>query len=118
MVKIKRAYEKAAPADGRRILVDRLWPRGTSKAEAHIDEWLKDLGPSTELRQWFGHDPARWSEFKQRYLRELAAPAPKALLAGIAAQAGKSTVTLVYAARDTEHNNAVVLAELLAKMLK
>ena len=84
MLKIKRAYAKPDPADGRRILVDRLWPRGVSKAEAGLAEWLKELGPSTELRQWFGHEPAKWAEFRQRYLRELAAPAPKALLAKIA----------------------------------
>ena len=118
MLKIKRAYEKPTPDDGRRILVDRLWPRGITKAEAGIDEWLKDLGPSTGLRQWFGHEPARWVEFRQRYLQELAASAQKAMLEKIAQQAGRGPVTLVYSAKDTEHNNAVVLAELIAKILK
>lgn len=110
-VTIKRAYEPAAAADGYRILIDRIWPRGVTKDAAHIDEWAKDAAPSTELRKWFGHDPARWSEFRKRYRKELAAHAEA--VAGWRARAARERVTLVYGARDEEHNNAVVLRELL-----
>ncbi len=117
MLKIKRAYEKRAAADGRRILIDRLWPRGLTKAEAGIDEWLKDLAPSTALRQWFHHEDPNWEEFRKRYLEELSAPEKKRLLEKIALEAKHSTVTLVYSARDTEHNDAIVLSELITKMM-
>ena len=115
MVRIKRAYEPAKPADGHRVLVDRLWPRGVSKERARLDEWLKDVAPSDALRKWFGHDPRRWEEFRERYLVELAAPAAEVHLEGLARRAGRGTVTLVYAAHDELHNDAVVLAEELAR---
>ena len=117
MLKIKRAYEPAEPSDGRRILIDRLWPRGVSKAEAHIDVWLKDLAPSTDLREWFGHEPEKWEEFKKRYHRELAAPEKTRLLEDIAQHAKHNNITLVYGAKDTGHNDAVVLEELIGKTI-
>ncbi|HEY0920845.1 DUF488 domain-containing protein [Devosia sp.] len=106
---IKRVYEPAATADGVRILVDRLWPRGLSEQKAGVDEWLKDIAPSAALRKWFGHDPARWDEFRRRYQAELADN--EAATARLLELARKGPVTLVYAARDSEHNNAVVLAD-------
>lgn len=112
MVKIKRVYEEPDPADGRRILVDRLWPRGRSKEQAHVDWWLKEIAPSDELRRWFGHEPAKWQEFKARYREELLAKRP--LLEEMRNLAAKETITLLYAARDREHNNAELLRELLA----
>jgi uncharacterized protein YeaO (DUF488 family) len=118
VLKIKRAYEKKEASDGERILIDRLWPRGVSKAEAGIDEWLKELGPSTELRTWFGHEPEKWAEFQKKYEKELSAPEQKKLLEDIAETAGHSTVTLVYGAKDTEHSNAKVLEKLLQKQIK
>jgi uncharacterized protein YeaO (DUF488 family) len=110
-VKLKRAYEPAGPGDGTRILVDRLWPRGLSKAEAAVDRWLKEIAPSTELRQWFGHDPARWPEFRRRYAQELRQHA--AVLDEVRALAREDTVTLVYGARDETHNDAVALKDVL-----
>ena len=110
-VRLKRAYEPAAADDGARILVDRLWPRGVSKAEAALDDWVKDLAPSTELRQWFGHDPARWPAFQQRYRAELRQQAPA--LDRLRALARAQTVTLVFGARDEQHNDAVVLKDVL-----
>lgn len=110
-VRIKRAYEPAAADDGYRILIDRIWPRGVSKDAARIDEWARDAAPSTALRQWFGHDPARWREFRQRYRKELAAHAER--VDGWRERAAKGRVTVVYGARDEAHNNAVVLRELL-----
>jgi len=113
---IKRAYDAPAPDDGTRVLVDRLWPRGLSRERAHIDCWLKDVSPSHELRAWFAHDPARFDEFRQRYEAELAAnPAAQAALAHLRTLAQESRLTLVYAARDAAHNNAVVLRDLLAR---
>ncbi len=110
-ISIKRIYEPAARADGTRILVDRIWPRGISKDDAHLALWLKDIAPSTELRKWFGHDPERWTEFRRRYRSELARnPAAVKLLKE---HVRKGTVTLVYAARDSEHNNARVIAEVV-----
>ena len=114
MVHIKRAYEPARSADGQRILIDRLWPRGLRKDKAHFDEWLKAIAPSDQLRKWFGHDPRRWEEFRQRYRRELDTPAAQELLEGLARRAGHGTVTLIYSAHDEFHNDAVVLAEELA----
>lgn len=108
---MKRVYEPPSRSDGQRILVDRLWPRGLSKKDAAVDEWMKDLAPSTELRRWFGHDPAKWPEFQRRYRRELRAHAD--LVRDLAARASRGTVTLVYGARDEEHNDAVVLARVL-----
>jgi uncharacterized protein YeaO (DUF488 family) len=110
-VRIKRAYEAPSTRDGARILVDRMWPRGLRKAEATLDQWLKDVAPSTALRQWFGHDPSRWEEFRRRYKRELARKGK--LLDELRASARQGRVTLIYSARDTEHNQAVVLREVL-----
>jgi len=111
MVKLKRAYEKAEAGDGPRYLVDRLWPRGVTKASLQIEDWLKNAAPSEELRNWFHHEPQKWKEFRQRYFAELRAnPDAWAALAGAA---GKTSITLVYGAKDPEHNNAVALAEFL-----
>ena len=105
-VRIKRAYDSPVPGDGVRVLVDRLWPRGLKRQEANIDLWLKDVAPSTELRHWFGHDPARWPEFQERYRAELAGSPALDELRAMARQ--RERVTLLFGARDTEHNNAVV----------
>ena len=110
-VRLKRAYDPAEPGDGYRVLVDRLWPRGVSKERARLDEWARELAPSAELRTWFGHDPERFAEFERRYRAELAAHGEK--LDELRRLARKGTLTLVYAARDEKHNDAVVLAELL-----
>ena len=110
-IAIKRAYEKPDSADGFRILVDRLWPRGLSKQDAHIDLWLKDVAPGAELRKWFSHDPAKWPDFQRRYRAEL--KDKKQLLDTIKAQARKTRVTLIYSATDEEHNDAIVLMEML-----
>ncbi|KKB85834.1 uroporphyrin-III methyltransferase [Devosia limi DSM 17137] len=107
----KRIYEPVSPEDGQRVLIDRLWPRGVSKAEAHVDLWFKDIAPSTELRQWFAHDPARWEEVRRRYRAELQAN-PDAV-ARLRQLAGKGRVTLLYAARDAAHNHALILLEFL-----
>jgi uncharacterized protein YeaO (DUF488 family) len=111
MIRIKRIYDPPAADDGRRILVDRLWPRGLTREAAQIDDWLKELAPSDELRRWFGHDPVRWEEFRSRYRAELAG---QPLLNELKATAGTGTVTLLFAAQDRDHNNAVVLQELLS----
>jgi uncharacterized protein YeaO (DUF488 family) len=110
-IRLKRAYDPPDPSDGYRVLVDRLWPRGVAKAEAELDEWARELAPSAELRKWFGHEPEKFEEFRRRYRDELAAQDEK--LRELRRRARGATVTLVYAARDTEHNDAVVLAELL-----
>ncbi len=110
-IKLKRAYEAPAPGDGYRVLVDRLWPRGLTKDAAQVDLWLKDVAPSGELRKWFNHDPARWGEFASRYFRELAEH-PEAL-EQLLARVHKGRVTLLYSAKDQEHNNAVALKEYL-----
>jgi uncharacterized protein YeaO (DUF488 family) len=110
-VRLKRAYEAAAPADGYRVLVDRLWPRGVSRDQANLADWNKDLAPSTELRQWFGHDPSRFEEFRRRYVAELRHN--RSRLAALRRRAREGTLTLVYSAQDVEHNDAVVLAEVL-----
>lgn len=110
-VHIKRVYEAPATADGKRVLVDRLWPRGVSKEKAKIDHWLKDVAPSTALRKWFGHDPAKWVEFQKRYRAELKG---SAALGELKQLASRSPTTLVYAAADEEHNNAVLLKSLIA----
>ena len=110
---LKRAYEQPAPSDGFRILVDRLWPRGVSKDLARIDLWLKDIAPSTALRKWFSHDPSKWEEFRQRYFLELRHnPGATGQLMD---QLGREAVTLIYGAKDKEHNGAVVLKEYLEK---
>jgi len=118
-VSIKRVYEPASPADGARVLVDRLWPRGVRKEEATLDLWLRDLAPSDELRKWYHQRPSMWRAFRERYLRELREPAAlRALeqLYQLVAQAG--TVTLLFASKDEERNNAVVVRELLDGMRK
>ena len=112
-VYLKRAYDPPAADDGVRVLVDRLWPRGLKRDEARIDHWLKDVAPSVELRRWFGHDPARWPGFQERYRGELAGNAGLDELLALARQGRR--VTLLFAARDVEHNNAVVLQALCAR---
>ena len=113
MIKVKRAYEAASKDDGLRILVERLWPRGVSKQQARIDLWLKALAPSTELRQWYGHDPARWPQFRKRYRAELKGQGD--LLALLRYVTEERPVTFVYAASDEERNSAVALKELLER---
>lgn len=110
-MKIKRVYEAPDEEDGIRILVDRLWPRGLTKEKAHIDLWLKDIAPSTVLRKWFGHDPDKWEEFRKRYCHELKAKIKQVSI--LKEQTKKETVTLVYAAKDEEHNEAIVLKEFI-----
>lgn len=112
-IELKRVYEPKGATDGLRILVDRLWPRGLSKEQAAVDRWLRDLAPSTELRRWFGHDPARWDEFRRRYVGELQEHGD--LLEEVRSLARRGRVTLLYAARDEAHNDAVALRELLLK---
>lgn len=112
-VKLKRAYESPAVGDGKRVLVDRLWPRGVRKTEAAIDYWMKELAPSTELRKWFGHDPARWDEFRRRYAAELHEHRDELDQLRNLMQTG--AVTLVYSAHDGAHNDAVVLREILLR---
>jgi uncharacterized protein YeaO (DUF488 family) len=111
MIRIKRVYDPPGPQDGYRILIDRLWPRGLSKDKADIDEWRKDLAPSDRLRKWFKHEPARWEEFRRRYRKELG-PRIKEMK-GLARKKRPRTITLLYGARDKEHNNAVALKKLL-----
>ncbi|MGH8094771.1 MAG: DUF488 domain-containing protein [Chthoniobacterales bacterium] len=113
MIKLKRVYEKPAKADGVRILVDRLWPRGLTKAKAKMDLWLKEIAPSTELRKWFGHDPKKWKEFRRRYRAELKSYPDE--LRVIKSEVRKGTVTLLYGARDQEHNEAAVLLHFLER---
>ena len=110
-IKLKRAYDSARPGDGTRILVDRLWPRGVRKADAAIDLWAKDIAPSTPLRKWFAHDPARWHEFRRRYSEEIHRHRDQ--LDELRSLARKGRVTLVFAAHDRAHNDAVVLREIL-----
>ena len=112
-VSIKRVYEKPEPADGFRVLVDRLWPRGVSKEHAEVDEWLKEVGPSDELRKWFGHVPERFGEFSARYRAELEENDAFDALQSLVSE--NKTVTLVYSAKDEDHNQAVVLREALKK---
>ncbi|MCB5187193.1 DUF488 domain-containing protein [Methylobacillus caricis] len=113
---LKRAYEPPAPIDGFRILVDRLWPRGVAKSSARIDLWLKEVAPTTSLRKWFGHDPSKWAEFQTHYYAELALnPDP---VAKIIELANKKVITLIYGARDTEYNHAIVLKSYVEKTRK
>ena len=116
MLKLKRAYDPVSRTDGIRFLVERLWPRGISKARLQVDEWLKEVGPSTELRQWFSHDPEKWTRFRTRYFRELDSH-PEAWRPILSA-ARRGTVTLVYSSRDERHNNAVALQEYLQAKLR
>lgn len=109
--RLKRIYDPVSPDDGRRVLVERLWPRGLRKADAALDEWLRDIAPSSDLRRWYGHDPAKWPEFRRRYREELAIQTD--LLAKLQAHAETGPVTLLFAARDRDRNSAVVLKEML-----
>jgi uncharacterized protein YeaO (DUF488 family) len=109
MLRLKRAYEPVEREDGRRVLVERLWPRGLRKELAHFDDWLKEIAPSDSLRKWFHADPGRWPEFEQKYARELDAHAAGSGLDDLVQRAASETVTLIYAAHDEEHNSAVVL---------
>lgn len=115
-IQVKRIYAPPDEHDGLRVLVDRLWPRGIKKADAHVDRWLKELAPSAELRTWFDHDPAKWDEFQRRYEAELLAHATA--LSGLMEQARERVVTLLFAARDEQHNNAVVLKAYLEHALE
>jgi uncharacterized protein YeaO (DUF488 family) len=110
-IKLKRAYERPLPDDGTRILIDRLWPRGLKKTDAAIDEWMKNIAPSTELRKWFGHDPERWSEFRHRYQAEIRDHPEQ--FDRLRTLARHGPITLVFSAHDEEHNDAVVLRDLL-----
>ena len=114
-VRVKRAYEPATASDGYRILIDRLWPRGVSRDRAQLDEWDRVLPPSAELREWFGHDPGRFEEFGRRYIEELRGH--RARLSELRRLAREGTLTLVYSARDTEHNDAIVLRAILRRGL-
>ena len=116
-VRLQRAYDDPQPDDGHRVLVDRVWPRGRTKAELRLDAWARDLGPSTGLRKWFGHDPARWNEFQTRYRAELADPGRAEALDALATIARSGRVTIVYGARDREHNQAQVIADEIARRL-
>lgn len=113
MIRLKRAYEEPSPTDGARILVERLWPRGLTKAGAKLDLWLKDVAPSSELRQWFGHEPAKWDSFRQRYWEELRVAGEAVDL--LRQKAAEGTVTFIYAARDEEHNGALALKQFLER---
>lgn len=115
MIKVKRVYEEANPQDGDRFLVERLWPRGMKREALPMDGWLKEVGPSTTLRRWYSHDPAKWDEFRKRYFAELDAAAPT--WQPLVEAACEGNVTLLYSARDTEHNNALALKEYLEKKL-
>ena len=117
-VRLQRAYDEPGPDDGHRVLVDRVWPRGRTKEALRLDTWARDLGPSPELRKWFGHDPARWTEFRSRYRAELAEPNKAQVLDALAAEARLGPVTLVYGARDREHNQAQVIADELERRLR
>ncbi len=112
---IKRVYEKRSPLDGQRILVDRLWPRGVRKSTNNVDQWMKDVAPSNELRKWFNHDPEKWPAFREKYIKELQ---NSHVFAKLLDAVKANDVTLVYAAKDTEHNNAVVLSELINERLQ
>jgi len=118
MVKLKRAYEPASRADGYRVLVERLWPRGIRKEELALDEWRKEVAPSGELRKWFGHDPGRWREFKVRYLKELKETAASEQLRALSDRAAARTLTLVFSSHDAEHNNAVVLKGQIERLVR
>jgi uncharacterized protein YeaO (DUF488 family) len=117
-IRLQRAYDEPTPDDGYRVLVDRVWPRGRTKEHLRLDEWARDLGPSTQLRKWFGHDPARWTEFQVRYHAELADPGRSRTLDELAERARQARVTLVFGAHDPEHNQARVIAHELERRLK
>ena len=113
MIKLKRAYDPVSPTDGTRLLVERLWPRGVSKDKLKLDGWIREVAPTTELRKWFGHDPKRWKEFKSLYFKELMGK--KEMLDNFLGKIKHKRFTLLYAAKDTKHNNAVCLKEFLEK---
>jgi uncharacterized protein YeaO (DUF488 family) len=112
-IQMKRVYDDPEPGDGTRVLVDRLWPRGLSKEQARVDVWLKDIAPSNEMRKWFGHDPEKFAQFRQRYTQELTSGAALEALQQLRGMAEKGVVTLLYAAHDSEHSNATVLRDIL-----
>jgi uncharacterized protein YeaO (DUF488 family) len=114
-ISLKRAYEKTSPEDGKRILVDKLWPRGLKKEEAKIDEWLKDLAPSTKLRNWYSHDPSKWNQFKERYWKEL--DKKQNLISKLAKECREKKVTFVFSTRELQYNNAVALKEYIESQL-
>ena len=118
MLKLKRAYDTPEPGDGKRILVDRLWPRGISKTIAHLDGWMKELAPSDELRKWFGHDDTRWEEFRKRYILELKSPEKVKLIHDLRVMVEGEPITLVYGAKDVEHNNGVVLKQFIEEIME
>lgn len=113
MFQIKRIYEHPSPDDGHRVLIDRIWPRGVSKGSAQLDDWMKDITPSPDLRTWFGHDPARWEEFRANYLRELQGDIQQACIEELQLRAADGPVTLLYAAKDDHHNHARILLNVL-----
>lgn len=117
-VRLQRAYDQPTSEDGYRVLVDRVWPRGRTKEQLRLDIWARDLGPSTQLRRWFGHDPERWPEFQARYRAELAVAERAHALDALAERACQGPVTLVFGARDTEHNQAQVLADELERRVQ
>ena len=117
-VHLRRAYDAPGADDGVRVLVDRVWPRGRTRESLALDGWMKEIGPSTELRRWFGHDPDRWEEFRSRYRRELSEPEPAALLDELAALARAGRLTIVFGARDAEHSQARVIADEIAARLR
>jgi uncharacterized protein YeaO (DUF488 family) len=116
-IRLQRAYEDPRPDDGHRVLVDRVWPRGRTKAELQLDAWARDLGPSSGLRKWYGHDPARWTAFQTRYRAELAESERAQALDALASIARRGRITIVYGARDREHNQAQVIADEIARRL-
>lgn len=118
MIATKRAYEPADPSDGYRVLIDRLWPRGVSRSRAHLDAWAKDVAPSAELRQWYGHDPSKWKEFKSRYLRELRGAGAKAVLDDLVRRARRGRVTLIYGSRAAEISDVAVIEQKLLRRLR
>jgi uncharacterized protein YeaO (DUF488 family) len=118
VIAAKRAYEPAESSDGYRVLIDRLWPRGVSKAKARLDAWEKDISPSRELREWYGHDPAKWPEFRKRYTKELRAAKAKVVLADLARRARRGRVTLVYASHAAEISDVAVLEAKLKRRVR
>jgi uncharacterized protein YeaO (DUF488 family) len=116
-IRIRRAYDPPLPEDGRRVLIERLWPRGIRKENLFINAWLKELAPSDELRRWFGHDPARWEEFRRRYRQELRGVRQQQLLDELAQQASRRNVTLIYSTREERFNNAVALRDMIEERI-
>jgi len=117
-IRIRRAYDPPLPEDGRRVLVERLWPRGIKKENLHISAWLRELAPSNELRRWFGHDAARWEEFQRRYHEELRGDRQQQLIDELAQQAARHNVTLIYSTREERFNNAVALRDIIEERLR